>query len=114
MYYSSYTRRSNGTPDLSCSNNGDNRDRFTYKDTVNGNGLLNWPVGLLTADEIMLAGGQNSSNSDYYLYTGQYYWALSPYTFNNKIAIGFYVNTSGNLNNYNVNNTNGVRPVFSL
>ena len=56
MYYSSETRRSNGTPDLSCSGETNNRDRFTYKDTVNGNGLLNWPVGLLTTDEIMLAG----------------------------------------------------------
>ena len=114
MYYSSYTRRSNGTPDLSCRQTEGNRDRFTYEDTTNGNGLLKWPVGLLTADEIMLAGGQNSSNSDYYLYTGEYYWALSPYGFHHGYACGFRVSSNGTLGYGYVSSAFGVRPVVSL
>ena len=114
MYYSSYTRRESGTPDLSCNSASNNRDRFTYKDTVNGNGLLNWPVGLLTADEMMLAGGQSSDNSDYYLYTGEWYWALSPSNFTRDFAAGFNVYSSGILNGSSVDITYGVRPVVSL
>jgi len=114
MHYSSYTRRSNGTPDLSCNSALNNRDRFTYKDTVNGNGLLKWPVGLLTSDEIILAGGQNSSNSDYYLYTGQTYRAFSPCFFNGTDAVEFDVTVFGHLSSDVVYASSGVRPVVSL
>ena len=114
MRYSTFTRRENGTPNLSCRQTIGNRDRFTYKDIVNGNGLLNWPVGLLSADEIMLAGGQNSSNSDYYLYTGQRYWALSPIMFSGDNSHSFHVHGDGVLSNNFTFNLSGVRPVNSL
>ena len=53
-------------------------DAFTVSDTTNGNGALTYPVGLLSTDEIVLAGGWSASNSGYYLYSGQYWWASSP------------------------------------
>ena len=53
-------------------------DAFTVSDTTNGNGALTYPVGLLSTDEIALAGGWNVSNSGYYLYSGQVWWASSP------------------------------------
>ena len=53
-------------------------DAFTVSDTTNGNGALTYPVGLLSTDEIVLAGGWNASNSGYYLYSGQVWWASSP------------------------------------
>ena len=53
-------------------------DAFTVSDTTNGNGALTYPIGLLSTDEIVLAGGWNASNSGYYLYSGQYWWASSP------------------------------------
>ncbi len=37
----------------------------------------------------------------------------SPYNFNGSNANVFNVNSGGNLNNNNVHNTNGVRPVIS-
>ena len=37
---------------------------------------------------------------------------MSLYNFNGNNANVFRVNSSGNLNNNNVNNTNGVRPIF--
>ena len=53
-------------------------DAFTVSDTTKGNGALTYPIGLLSTDEIVLAGGWNASNSGYYLYSGQYWWASSP------------------------------------
>ncbi len=42
-------------------------------------------------------------------------WSLSPRNFNGSNANVFIVNNDGNLNNTNVNNTNGaVAPVISL
>jgi len=107
------TNKTTSIPDLSCSKN----DSFTVRDE-NGNGDLTYPVGLLTADEIVLAGGlYGSNNTDYYLNVGSsnYYWALSPSVFNSILAFEFCVYTSGNLNNgHYVLNTVGVRPVVSL
>ena len=53
-------------------------DAFTVNDTSKGNGALTYPVGLLSTDEIVLAGGWYASNSGYYLYSGQWWWASSP------------------------------------
>lgn len=39
---------------------------------------------------------------------------LSPYYFNSNNANVLYVNATGNLNNNNANNANGVRPATSL
>ena len=115
MEYSSTIRMTNRTPDLSCRGEVNNRDRFTYKDIVNGNGLLKWPVGLLSVDEILLAGGSNpGSNSDFYLYTGAAYWALSPNSFFIDGTDIIFIADSGGLgHNYGINKR-GVRPVISL
>ena len=97
---------------LKCSQQ---NDRFTVDDEVVGNGDLTYPIGLLTTDEVYLAGGSGRSNSGYYLYTGNLYWTMSPYNFNGSNASVRYVITSGNVNNYNyVNIALGVRPVLNL
>ena len=62
----------------------------------------------------MLAGGRPAANDNYYLYTGQYYWALSPSGFDNYDAYGFYVNSNGNLNNRSVYYSYGARPSIVL
>ena len=90
-------------------------DAFTVSDTTNGNGALTYPVGLLSTDEIVLAGGWSASNSGYYLYSGQYWWASSPSSFYGSIAYVRYVSSDGNANtNYYVDRNYGVRPVFNL
>ena len=68
LYFNAYGRtQSPYTPSLTCNTN----DAFTVSAST-GNGKLTYPVGLLTADEIRLAGGRRgSSNSTYYLYTNQ-------------------------------------------
>lgn len=63
-------------------------DNLNDKYTVNnatGNGYLKYPVGLLTEDEIVLAGGKSNdwttSNGVHYLQSNNYEWTMSPYGF---------------------------------
>ncbi len=102
FYYAPYERiYTTRQPSLQCSND---NDIYTTK------------VGLITADEVMYAGGTTSSNSSYYLYTGQIYWTMSPYYFNAAYSSAsvFRVNSSGVLSSSNVHSTRGVRPVINI
>ncbi len=101
IYYKAYERlRTNKTPTLECSNT---NDIYTTK------------VGLITADEVAMAGGvYNTNNTSYYLYTGQNYWTMSPRDFGNWNAFVFIVHSSGYLSGNTVYNSNGVRPVLNL
>ena len=92
-------------------------DKFTVN-TSNGNGALTYPVGLITADEVAMAGGVYiTSNSSYYLYTKQMYWLGSPYNFSSagSNANEFRVYNDGSIDVYDVSYNNyGARPVVSL
>ncbi|MBP5204614.1 InlB B-repeat-containing protein, partial [bacterium] len=122
IYYGAYTRLvNNKAPSLLCTNQA---DRYTLKESglssipgTNGagNNKLNYPIGLLTADEVAMAGGKSgTSNTSYYLYTGQDYWLGSPYRIYSSRAYGFYINTSGNFTTSSVATSYGVRPVINL
>ena len=90
-------------------------DAFTVSDTTNGNGALTYPIGLITTDEAVLAGGWSSSNSGYYLYSGSWYWASSPHRFSGDDARVKRVYSSGNAyDSRSVSGSGGVRPVFNL
>ena len=94
-------------------------DAFTVSDTTNGNGALTYPVGLLSADEIVLAGGWGDENSGYYLYSGQWWFASSPRRFldvDNRGALERGVYSNGSAGDYygDVEYKAGVRPVFNL
>ena len=107
---------SSGTqyPRLTCA---EQNDRFTVSDVSTGNGSLTYPVGLLTTDEAVLAGGYSTGNSGYYLYTGNYYWTMSPsyFYFGGSLANVRRVSSTGTVNgNDTVSSSYGVRPVLSL
>ena len=90
-------------------------DAFTVSDTTNGNAALTYPVGLLSTDEIALAGGWNASNSGYYLYSGQVWWASSPFGFGGNNAGVCRVASNGNAYDVDyVGGAYGVRPVLNL
>ena len=90
-------------------------DAFTVSDTTNGNGALTYPVGLLSTDEIVLAGGWYADNNGYYLYSGQYWWASSPHFFGGSLAGMRGVTSHGYASSYFDGTSNGgVRPVFNL
>ena len=90
-------------------------DAFTVSDTSNRNGALTYPVGLLSTDEVVLAGGWTASNSGYYLYSGQVWWASTPGSFFDSNARVRFVNSDGNASfGFYVKDSYGVRPVFNL
>ena len=92
-------------------------DKFTSKESSIGNSALTYPVGLITADEVAMAGGvYDSSNSSYYLYTNQYYCLGSPYSFlsYDSGARELSVSSSSYLDSGLVSNVLGARPVISL
>ena len=75
-------------------------DAFTVSDIVKGNGALTYPVGLITADEIVAAGSgkYNTDNKSYYLYNpSSKYWTFTPYNFDGMYYNVFHVRTSGEL-----------------
>ena len=91
-------------------------DAFTVSDTTNGNGALTYPIGLITTDETVLAGGWDVPNYSYYLCSGSWYLASSPHDFlgSNAFvssigAIG-YASSTTSLSDSN----DGVRPVLNL
>ncbi len=89
-------------------------DAFTVSDTTNGNGALTYPAGLLSTDEIVLAGEWSTSNSGYYLYSGQIWWASSPYYLGGDYAAVNVMSSDGRYSSYIVNSAVGVRPVLNL
>ena len=103
IYYATYERVfTTHQPTFECSNNS---DLYTTK------------IGLITADEVMYAGGTSSSNYGYYLYTGNIYWTMSPSYFGSTgWAYVLIMTNNGDLDyNGNVNGGNpGVRPVINL
>ena len=114
-YYGARDRLfTNKTPILTCPTAS---DKFTSKNSSIGNKALTYPVGLITADEVAMAGGvYGSDNSSYYLYTNQYYWSGSPINFSSdySYASEFQVRSSGLIGNNTVLYTTGARPVVSL
>ena len=92
-------------------------DAFTVNDTKNGNGNLTYPIGLITTDEAVLAGGLYE-NSNYYLYSGLNYWTSTAFVYNG----GAYEKIIGSDGNSFMTGSHavveatsvGVRPVLSL
>ena len=102
-------------PTFKCSQK---NDAFTVSDTVKGNGALTYPVGLITADEIVAAGSGKfrTANSSYYLYRpSNWWWSLSPGNFYDSRAHVFFANASSYLSYTYVYNKDGaVAPVLNL
>ena len=112
-YFNAYIRLvTNKEPSLLCPNK---NDRFTVNDTTMGNGALTYPIGLITADEVAMAGGKYQHYYyNYYLYTNQDYWTMTPgYVYNGKAQV-FFVRTNGSLLAYDAGDTLGVRPVINV
>ena len=117
--YGAHNRLSrNSTPSFKCS---DTQDLYTTPRSRKGNGALKasngtpTPIGLISADEVVFAGGvYGSVNSGYYLYNNAYCWTMSPFHFDGSNSWAFNVWSNGGLNALGVNGTYGVRPVINL
>ena len=102
------------SPDYKCPLDS---DRFTVnKINGKGNGVLNYPIGLITADELTFAGLPGlKTNSSFYLHTEAHYWSSSPYKFfEGELAYVFAVRGDGLLADSTVDLSSGVRGVVSL
>ena len=114
-YYGAYGRIvKDNNPMLTCAVDS---DRFTVnKINSKGNSALTYPIGLITIDEVEMAGSNwKKSNTSYYLHTGDLYWAGSPREFvDGGPARELRVRDDGSLNYGNVDSARGVRGVVSL
>ena len=87
-----------------------------------GTKSLPYPVGTISMDEVMQAGGSNSNNKNYYLHTGTSYFTMTPYEFEyKKVGVLYYyyprvlnVNSSGKLASVDVYTKHGYRPVINI
>jgi len=109
-YFGSYDRLRNYSPVLMCENQS---DRYTMNDTTNGNGLLSKPVGLITADEMAMAGIKYGNYNEYtYLSSYQsYLFTMSPASYNSYGANVVGVDLADGLTNYS---GSAIRPVINL
>jgi hypothetical protein len=80
--YERITNTDNVSPVLKCPQK---NDAFTVSDTNYGNGALAKKVGVITADEMVVAGArfyyssdENTENTAYYLYKGGTIWTMTP------------------------------------
>ena len=110
LIFSGYNRITTYTPTLTCTRN---IDKFTVSNTI-GNGKLTYPVGLLTVDEVMYAGGRRN-NDTFYLYTNNELWTMTPSYFYRDCAIEINMGSLGYIGHNNVYSSHGgLRPVISL
>ena len=74
------------------------------------------PIGLITADEVALAGARfGFTNTDFFLRNNTWWWTMTPARFNGTLAMPFHVTINGELNvNTGVTSTPQTRPVISL
>ena len=126
-YDKGYLRVSTNTPSLKCENTS---DYYTTSSASSGNKALTYPIGLITADEVLLAGssggvfdGANNyqkSTPNAYLTIGQHFWTMTPAGYYNPFGVTYWnslvfvVYTSGGLDDGSTNGTTGLRPVINL
>ena len=100
------------TPNLKCTQN---NDKFKVS---NASAKLDYPISLVTADEVAMAGGvYNVTNNNYYLYDGLYFWTLSPSNFGSYSSYSkiWRVSPFGSLISWDfVTGTIAARPVINL
>ncbi len=121
-YYGAYNRLyNNKTPQFACPQS---NDLYTTSSSTKGNKALDYPVGLISLDEVAYAGGVISkSNDSYYLYSEGEYWTMTPSNvslenggseIDRNYAYNFTVGNDGNLDIRRLNYLLSVRAVINL
>ena len=102
------------SPVLTCPDK--EHDLYTV-DSSKGNGALINSIGLMTADEAAMAGMVNDYlNTLSYVYTGAWYWTMSPsyFSHSNSTSNVWNVGGTGGFGGNWVASGRGVRPVINL
>ena len=126
-YMKGYLRVSTSTPSLTCENSS---DLYTISLSNKGNKSLTYPVGLLTADEVMLSGSSGGIFDGSYFYqktalnsylmTGNNFWTMTPVGYYNAFgysewyALLFAVGASGFFDDNDAGNAYALRPVINI
>ena len=126
-YNKGYLRVEESTPTLTCENAS---DYYTLASASSGNKKLSYPIGLITADEMMLAGhaggvfdgtyNHMKTNNGSYLVTGNSFWTMTPAGGYNPFGVSYWrafvfvVGASGIFGDYDVSSSYGIRPVVNL
>ena len=126
-YNKGYLRVVESDPSLACENAS---DLYTLTSSTKGNKALTKPVGLLTADEALLAGvgggvfdgnyNHQPVNPNGYLTTGNHFWTMTPAGGYNPFGDAnwyshvFRVDTSGGIDDLDATRAYGLRPVINL
>ena len=113
-YFKGYRRYVNHEPSLICPQQ---NDLFTVENE-NGNQALNYPIGLITVDELMLGGLVDGYlNRLSYTYSSAHYWTMSPSFFHTSSTFAYeFIALSSGYAHYwgHVASVYGVRPVINL
>ena len=126
-YNKGYLRVVESAPTLTCENDS---DYYTMASASSGNKKLSYPVGLITADEVMFAGhgggvfdgsyNYTKRNNDSYLITGNAFWTMTPaggynlFGLTNWVANVFSVYYSGYIDDNAAFDPYGLRPVINI
>ena len=126
-YNQGYLRATTGSPDLNCENA---NDLYTVSASSKGNKALMYPIGLITVDEVMLAGHgggvfdgsaiQTGQTLNSYLTMGSSFWTMTPSGGYNPIGyedwntLAFSVYASGKIGCSYTTVANRVKPVINL
>ncbi len=125
-YYAGNTRFQRGTPSVKCPVS---LDYYTTYNASTGNKALTYPVGLVTLDEIVLAGNAStyydrkqwpipSYNS--FLMGTPAFWIMTPsgffylFGFKEALAMGYEIGSVGEICETYTNRSSGLRPVINL
>ena len=114
-YYNSDYRINNFLPSLICENK--ERDLYTLTTSNYGNKSLNYPIGLITADELMLSGlVGNTINKLAFTYSNTRYFTISPgYYSHNEGAYLMFLDPKGIVSHGGwTAYTMAIRPVINL
>jgi len=125
-YYDGYTRTVFSEPSLKCRQS---NDLYTVTSSNKGNKALTYPIGLMTADEVILAGSSGgifdgaanyTKGANNYANIGTNYWTMTPcggYVPYGPFAWGadvFFVDGGGALDDRGAAFSVEVRPVVNL
>ena len=113
-FYGANGRISNdNNPMLTCAVDS---DRFTVnKINGKGNSALTYPIGLITIDELEMAGNNfNESVKSHYLYTGAHYWTGTPAAFDGDFSFEYSAMDEGGFSMSDVGIRFAARGVVSL
>lgn len=106
------------SPTLKCENK---NDRFTVNNTM-GNMELVYPIALATSDELVYAGATGIdpatmtyiTNTEFYLFNGNFCWTMTPFVFTGGYANVDFFGDFGGVGSDSVTNGISVLPVVSL